>query len=208
MDIAAKWYTSTIFWVGAGVVVALLAAIASLWAALTVGFPRRRLFMMPTAAPLLRASANMRSRLEIRHRGTLLTNPYGLTVKIISRGRKDIPSEAYNDHQPLRLDVGADIVDVLQTTSEPEALAPPQIATDGTSLKIGPSLIGKRHKITITVLTDGGEPFLTCQSPLIDVQVEHRTDEPQITSLLPSVSLVSVMLVERVGDRGQADSHP
>jgi len=53
----------------------------------------------------------------------------------------------------------------------------PQITADGTSLRIGPGLIGRRHEITITVLTDGGEPSLACQSPLIDVQVRQRTQE-------------------------------
>ena len=100
-----------------------------------------------------------------------------LTVQLVGRGRKDIPSDAYNDGQPLRLDVGARIVEILQTTSAPETLPVPSIAAYGTALAIGPSLIGKRHDITITVLTDGGTPSLTCRSSLIDVEVRARADE-------------------------------
>ncbi len=196
MDMPAKWYTSGTFWAGAGVVVAVLTAVAVVWVTLTVGFPRRRLYYgMPTTAPLLTAPAGVRSDLELRHRGTLLTNPRVLTVQILSRGRKDIPGDAYDDHQPLQLDVGAGIVEVLQITSKPETLPAPQITADGTSLKIGPSLIGKRHEITITVLTDGGEPSLTCQSPLIDVQVRQRTDETVLGPWTTVAALVAVVLV-------------
>ena len=39
MDIAAKWYASGNLWAGAGVVVAVLAAVAVMWVTLTVGFP-------------------------------------------------------------------------------------------------------------------------------------------------------------------------
>jgi hypothetical protein len=82
-----------------------------------------------------------------------------LTLEIVSRGRKDIPSDAFDDYQPLQLDVGERIVEVLQVTSEPATQPAPQITANGTSLHIGPSLIGKRHEITIAVLTDGGCPL-------------------------------------------------
>src|SRR6266536_3508423 len=128
MDVAGAWYTSGTFWAGAGVVVAVLAAVAVVWVTLAVGFPRRRLYYgLRAAAPLLTAPAGMRSDLELRHRGTALTDPRVLTVELVSRGRKDIPSGAYNDHQPLQLDVGARIVEILQVTSNPTALPAPKI---------------------------------------------------------------------------------
>ena len=148
---------------------------------------------MRAAAPLLTAPPGMRSDLELRHRGTpadhkggdhadadawqVLADPRVLTLELVSRGRKDIPSEAYDGHQPLLLGVGARIVEVLQAASMPASQPPPQITAGGTSLRIGLNLIGRRHEITITVLTDGGELSLTCQSPLIDVQVRPRTQE-------------------------------
>jgi hypothetical protein len=194
MDVAAAFYTSGTFWAGAGVVVAVLAAVAVVWVTFTVGFPRRRLYYgIRDTAPLLAAPPGMRSNLELRHRRAsadseagdhadsdvwqILAHPHVLTLGLVSRGRKDIPSDAYNDHEPLRLDVGARIVEVLQTTSKPETLAAPQITADGTSLEIGPGLIGKRHEITVTVLTDGGKPSVTCQSPLIDVEIRQRLNE-------------------------------
>ncbi|HEV2375292.1 MAG TPA: hypothetical protein VGS19_24430 [Streptosporangiaceae bacterium] len=178
MDVASAWYSSGTFWAGAGVVVAALAAAAVVWVTLTVGFPRRRLhYGLRAAAPLLSAPAGMRSDLELRLRGTLLKDPYVLSVELVSRGRRDISNEAYNDRQPLELDTGCPIVEILQVTSEPEPLPPPLITADGTGLKIGPSLIGKRHHITINLLADGGAPHLSCRSPLIDVQVRQRYEE-------------------------------
>ncbi len=189
MDVAGVWYTSGTFWTGAGTVTAVLGAVAVVWVTFTVGFPRRRLYYgMPAAARLLTAPAGMRSDLELRHHGTLLADPRVLTIELVSRGRKDIPSDAFNDRQPLQLDVGAPIVEVLQVTSKPDAL-----------LKIGPGLIGKRHEITITVLTDGEEPSLTCQSPLIDVQVRQRIDDgsptPQVAAAWAGATAVVAVAV-------------
>lgn len=191
MDIAAAWYTSGIFWAGAGVVVAVVAVAATVWVTLAVGFPRRRLYYGLLAAP-----DGMRSDLELRHRGTLLADPHILTVELLSRGRKDITSDDFHDQQPLRLDVGARIVEVLKTASEPETVITPKVATDGTALEIGPSLISRRHKITTTVLTDGGTPFVTCQSPLIQVQVHLRADElSSITSVAAALTALAAAVV-------------
>ena len=162
----------------AGVVVAVLAAVAGVWVTLSVGFPRRRLYYgLRAAAPLLTAPPGMRSNLQLLHRETPLADPYVLTVELTSRGRKDIPDDAYNGGQPLQLDVGSRIIEILQITSEPETLIAPRVVASKTHLRIGPSLIGKRHQITINVLTDGGQPSLTCRSPLVDVQIRQRIDD-------------------------------
>jgi hypothetical protein len=190
MDIAGGWYTSGTFWAAAGVVVAALAAVAVVWVTLSVGFPRRRLYYgLRAAAPLLTVRS---SDLQLLHKETPLADPYVLTVELISRGRKDIPNDAYNGGQPLQLDVGSRIVEILQITSEPETRPPPQVAASETLLKIGPSLIGKRHQITISVLTDGGQPSLTCRSPLIDVQIRQRADDR--TTLTWALAVVAGMM--------------
>ncbi len=197
MDVAAGWYVSGTFWAGAGAVAGVLGAVAVVWVTLTVGFPRRRpYYRMRAVAPLMVAPEGVHGELELLHRGKLLTDPRALTIELVSRGRKDIPNDAYNDGRPLRLDVGASIVEVLQVTSDPATLPTPEIAADGTSVNIGPSLIGRRHVITITVLTDGGQPALTCRSPLIDVQVRLRSDEsPRTAAGVTPVVMTLVMAV-------------
>jgi hypothetical protein len=107
----------------------------------------------PAASAVLRVAgrravtdppAGMPSDLELRHRGTPRAEPYVLTIELASRGRKDIPNDAYNDHQPLEFDVGSRIVEILQVISEPKTLPKPEITTDGSRLRIGglPALIG------------------------------------------------------------------
>lgn len=193
MDVAAGWYASGTFWTGAGTVVGVLGAVAVVWVTLTVGFPRRRLYYsMQAVAPLITAPEGIPGNLELRNHGNLLADPRALTIQLISQGRKDIPNDAYNDGQPLRLNVGSPVVEVLRITSEPESLPKPKVTVDGTFLNIGPSLIGRRHKIIISVLTDGGEPSLTCQSPLIDVQVRRRLD---ITDDILSLGKIALRLL-------------
>lgn len=176
--IAGVWYASGTFWSGAGTVVGVLGVVAAIWVTLIVGFPRRRLlYRMRAVAPLIITPASQNGDIELLYHGTRLTDPRALTIELISRGRKDIPSDAYDGGQPLHLDVGASVVEVLQVSSEPDSLPLPHVSADKTSLKIGPSLIGRRHRITLTVLTDGGSPSLSCRSSLIDVQVRRRADE-------------------------------
>ena len=196
MDVAGGWYTSGTFWAGAGTICGVLGVVAVVWVTLLVGIPRRRLFyQMQAVAPLVSAPHGIRGDLELRHRGKLLSDPRAVTITIVSRGRKDIANDAYNDGQPLRLDVGAPVVELLQVISEPATLPPPAVAADGTSVNIGPSLIGRRHEITITVLTDGGRPRLSCRSPLIDVQIQERSDKPSTTErVLVVLSLLSLLL--------------
>jgi hypothetical protein len=184
------------FLTATGVVVTVLAAVATVWVTFTVGFPRRRLYYgMQFPTPLLSAPHTMRDELELRLNGQLLSDPSVLTLQLLSRGRRAIPSEAYNDRQPLLLDVGADIIRVLQANTDPDTASIPLITIDGTVLKIGPSLIDKRQEITITILTDGGRPSLTCKSSLVDVQVgplKDRWDRVRWRRALESPWIVSI----------------
>ena len=199
MSIAVHWYASGTFWTAAGVVVAVLVGIATVLVAYIVGFPRRRLlYGMPVTAAMLAAPDGVRSDLELRHKGTVLTAPRVLEVRLVSRGRKDIPSSAYDGGKPLRLDVGARIVEVLQVTSEPSSIPAPKMTVDGTSLTIGPSLIGKRQKIAFTLLTDGGQPYLMCQSSLIDVQVREQGPEDRKPALAITGAFAALALLATI----------
>ena len=85
---------------------------------------RRRIAQLP---PFRRTTGP----LELRHRGTILADPRVLTVELVSRSRKDIRNEAYNDHQPLQLDVSSRIVEILHVTSEPGILPVPKLGLPG-----------------------------------------------------------------------------
>jgi len=198
--LAGQWYASAAFVdTLALVLVALVAMVVGARVAISTGFPKRRLVCgMPVIAPLLSAPSGVRGDLELLRRGKPLSDPHLLEVHLTSRSRRDIPSEDFDSHQPLLIDVGAPIVEILRITSTPISPPAPDVAYDGTALKIGPSLIGKRQKITITVLADGPDPRLTYMARLINVDVrEQKPEDPAVTIL--SLQLVREQSVVIVG---------
>lgn len=98
-------------------------------------------------------------------------------LKILSRGRNDISSRRFNEGQPLELDIGVRIVRG-EFRSWPTDRPVPVIEAEGTKLKIGPSLIGKRYEINVVLVTSGGKPKLTKRNPLTDVDVEICNERP------------------------------
>ncbi|WP_147312425.1 hypothetical protein [Thermomonospora umbrina] len=134
-------------------------------------FPKRRLmYWRRSVTPLLTAPAGVRGDVELRHKGRVLERPYAVDVILAGRGRRDVPSSAF-DGGPLRLDVGAPIVEVLQVIDDPKCSTPtPRVRVDGSALLVGPDLIGRRQRIVFSLLVED-RPTLTCRSPLIDVPV-------------------------------------
>jgi hypothetical protein len=194
VSIAEKWYASATFYAATGVAVTLVIGVATVLVAYVVGFPKRRLlYAMPVLAPLLSAPADVQGDLELRRHGTVLTDPHLLEIRLVARGRKDIPSSAYDSGEPIRFDVGARIVELLRSTSDPQSDPLPKYAFNGTTLTIGPSRIGKRQIIAFTLLTDGERPCLTCQSSLIDVQVRQQKPEDLIPAWAIALSAFSVV---------------
>lgn len=178
MSIAESWYDSGTAWAAAGVVVAAIMGIATLVVTYRVGNPKRRVhYGMQLVVQMLKAPEGVRSDLELFHRGKQLADPYIVELQITGRGRKDIPSSAFDGGAPIRLDVSTQVVEVLQVISKPESLPVPKVEASKSEIRIGPSFIGKRQTVSITALTDGHEPALTWQSSLIDVQISPDPPE-------------------------------
>jgi hypothetical protein len=176
--IAGKWYESAAFWSAAGATATLVAGFAAAIVALVVAFPRRRLiYGTPIIASLLTSASSSRGDLELRHRGTAVTEPYVVDVEIISRSRRDITREDYDNQEPIRLDIGTRILELLKATSEPRSLYPPTATVDGSAINIGPSLIGKRQKITYTILVDGRPPGVNLKHSVNGLQVLRQLDD-------------------------------
>ena len=174
---AGDFYVSAGFWVSAlGAVAGVLGTVAIILVTVWIGRPRRRLlYWMPVSAPLLNAGQDVRRRLEVRCGGKILSDPQVLEIGLFNQGRLDIPTTAFDARKPLRLDVGAPIIEVLSSATVPTNRAPPRVHVDGTTLQIGPSLIPKRQTIIFSILVDGPAPRLTCVEPeLVDVEVDIR----------------------------------
>src|SRR5260370_29543303 len=139
------FYDAAAFWPAAGIIVGLLAIAATIWVTLRAANPKRRLFYsMPVVTPLLTPRPDLPD-IEVRRAGKVLANPHVVTVRLVSRGRRDIPRGALDGGEPLRLDVGAAIVEWLEVTTWPSDRPDPVWEMDGSSLRLGPRPIGERQ---------------------------------------------------------------
>lgn len=170
---AEQWYSSGTFWAATGVVVTLVIGVATF---LVTWVPRQRLYYRaPPVTPLLAHGTRGIADLEIHYEGRLLTDPHLLEVTLTARGRRDIPSSAFDQGRPLVFDLGAEIIKVLQVRCNSTTSPAPPVDHEGRTLRVGPELIGRRQTTTIAVLVDGDNPSLECtQSALAQVTVIRR----------------------------------
>jgi hypothetical protein len=193
--VAGSWYSSGTFWSAAAVVVALLVGIATVAVTYLTRFARQRLeYGLRTVTALLTAPEGVREDLQLFHQGASIENPYLAEVVLAGRGRRDISRNAFDNGDPIRLELGTPIVELLQVSATDSASATPvpSVQVDETALLIGPALIGRRQLITLTVLVED-RPSLTCAAPLPNAQVRARPDDlPERMSIstrdLPAVA--------------------
>ena len=171
-----QFYTSGTFWAGAGVAAVLLSTVAIVWVTLRVGSLKRRLlYSMPVVTPLLNERPGMPRDVEVRRAGQLLTFPQVVNIELVSRGRRDIPRDAFDGGEPLCLDVGVPIVECLQVKISPTDRPEPLCKIDGAKLLVGPSLISRRQTMVFSLLVDGPSPKLSRPpQSLIDVDLRPR----------------------------------
>ena len=174
MDIASSpFYESGTFWAGAGTIVGLVSLVAIVWVTWRVANPKRRLwYSMPTVTPLVRRRKGLTRELKITYGDDQLESPYSVNIQIISRGRLDIPRSAFDGEQPLQLDVGAVIVEVLNVATSPNRPIPP-VRIDDSRLFVGPALIGRREKIEISLLVDGDPQLKPLSQSLENVDIRQ-----------------------------------
>ncbi|MBT2511937.1 hypothetical protein J7I98_40595 [Streptomyces sp. ISL-98] len=133
------------------------------------GPKRQFLYGMSTPTPILSAPEGVRGDLELRHQGDLLTHPQVMQVNLINRGRDDIPREAFDGEDPIVVDVGARIIKLLGSRSNPETLQAPPARVVGNAIEIGPKLIRGKQSLVYVLLVDGAAPKLKCSIPIVDV---------------------------------------
>ncbi|MEU5298636.1 hypothetical protein [Streptomyces umbrinus] len=143
--------------------------------------------------------------LEVRRNGNALTDPHVLEIQLLNRGRRDITSSHFDAGQPIRLDVGLPIIELLTTTSEPTSLHPPTTVIDGTALKIGPSLLARRQTVTFAVLVEGHSTQPGFQAALQDVSVKASWDPARRqASSISGVTAVGGLITTAGGALGPA----
>ncbi|MFC0842153.1 hypothetical protein ACFH04_07935 [Streptomyces noboritoensis] len=178
---AGTLHLTNAWWAAAGLAIAL----AGTWAAWKFGLAahsKPRLTYEIAGTPLLQAPRSIQARLEIRHLGTHLTDPHLMRIVLTCHGRRDIPSSSFDQDQPVTVDLGVPILDVLDSHSHPVGAQEPRAAATGTTLRIGPGRIRAGAHITYHVLTNGPcSP--TWRDPLIDVTVTQATSNRLATRI-------------------------
>ncbi|MFD9459769.1 hypothetical protein [Streptomyces sp. NPDC060027] len=172
---SGAFYTASTFWAATGVAVAVLTGGGAIWAALRASHPRRRLTYSTGHDPLVDPLVG--GRLEIRRDGTLLTDPHLVRLVLTNPGRRDIPSGAFDQGQPFRVDLAVPYAEMVGTESEPSAAQPPPASVDGSRLSIGPGRIGCGTTITYLLLVDT-VPTYRCTHSLLDVRVTELPAPP------------------------------
>lgn len=107
-----------------------------------------------------------------------MQDPYILIVRLISRSRRDIPSDIFDQNRPIILDVGVPIIALLPSDDNNDPS--PKFEYSGSVLKIGPDLIGRRQDMTFTILADGASARLESEAHLINGRVLEQPSSRQI----------------------------
>jgi hypothetical protein len=177
---ANPWYDST----GFGTLIAVIIGIVIIYLTLRL-IPKRRLYYgTDLITSLLTAPSDAKGSLELRYKNTVLTNPYIVRTNIMFRGRQDIASEDYDNARPLDLNLGSQIIELLEVESKPTTALVPSVKYKDTSLQVGPSLMVSGQKVIITALVDGGRPTLNITSPLKNVRLRRAKENAQDMNML------------------------
>jgi hypothetical protein len=199
VDIAGSHHIwdSAAFWPAAGIVVGLLAIGATVWVTLRAANPKRRLYYAwLTDTPLITGQHDLSEELKVSYGTRQLVKPRIVTVQLVSRGRRDIAREAFDDGKPVCLDLTTPIVQCVKVTTAPPDRPDPSYALDGSKLLIGPSHFGKRQTTTFSLLLDGKTPeIVRPQQSLIDVEIRQGDGQTLFTSPTRWLSIAVVASV-------------
>jgi hypothetical protein len=180
---SGHWYTSSAFWGPAsGVMAVIVVGVISVWVALRIANPKKRLEYKVSGTPLL-ATQSLGSvepgSVTVAYQGMPVTNPWVVTLDVWSVGRRDIRSSDFDDGRSLRFDLGAEIKATLDTTTRFGALT----AGYPGWVELSPCLIRRGHVLTVVALTDG-PPTLTYRNPLVDIEIRQARESASTLDLL------------------------
>lgn len=169
---SAHWYMSgaVIGWTAVAVALGVGIATVIMWQR---GFPRRLLVYSIESTSLV-ASGRALPKLEINYEDQALQFPTLVTLRVESRSRRDIGSADFDAGRSLVFNFGAKIIArVGGTAGATFAAGAGRVLSLGEkSLSVAPVRIPKGRLFRVDLLTEGA-PRLTCQSPLLNVDVRR-----------------------------------
>ena len=162
----------------------MLAIAATVWVTLRAANPKRRLYYAWLSdTPLITRQHDLSEELKVSYGTRQLVKPRIVTVQLVSRGRRDIAREAFDEGKPVCLDLSTPIVQCVKVATSPSDRPDPSYALDGSKLLIGPSHFGKRQTTVFSLLLDGKTPeIVRPQQSLIDVEIRQGDGQTFFTS--------------------------
>jgi hypothetical protein len=177
----SPFYSSAVFWAGAGVAVAAATFVIILVQWLTGSSRRVLTYSLLSDTALLSKGTREKAGpdLQVRLREKVLDDPHVVSMRIEFKGRRDIREADFDGSKPLTFQLGASILKRLDHGVDSE-IPTILIGPDGQGVGIGPGLIVKGQVISIDLLTDGPVTLARPRPTLADVTV--RQSEPDDSS--------------------------
>ena len=169
---AARWYTSGVFLGAASALAGGLTVLGALQ--VSRGLRARRLltYRLIDSKPLAHPYPRSLNGHKPRHAAQTTSESAIVTITVANRSRRDIPSRAFDQQRPLRLDIDAEVLKIVDITSSPRGLTVPRLEADGTAVALGPSLIKTRQTITFSAVISSDKPRLTVPEPsIVDTRI-------------------------------------
>ena len=165
----------TLLFTGLGLIMASVAA----WFAWRQLLPPKRELVLSTLPPvsfLVRTPVVL--GLEVSRNGEPIEMPFISIVTVENTGSHDITGESFDMGEPIRIELGADVVEVLEVSAEPTRGTQFPVSHAGSQIALGPGLLSRHQKLVIQLLTSGEPSDRALPSrvthDLIDVDVAFR----------------------------------
>lgn len=164
--------TTDILTIGIGAAALVVALVAAFFAYKAIP-PKRALSLTVSDTRLLNATSTIAGQLKVSHTvHGQLTDPRLVRITVRNAGRAAVTSDMYDGGKPLRIGLGAQVIEKLEDESSIPGVSKPSavLNTALKSLEIGPGAIHRDQELIYEVLVDG-QVSVEEESPLIDVRL-------------------------------------
>ncbi|MFJ5732404.1 hypothetical protein [Streptomyces paradoxus] len=177
--LAGEWWASGAFWQFAiTTFIAVVIGALGAYATIRANNPKRRLdFGVVTNSSLFVTSHEQTGALSVTCNGTPVARPRIIDLELRNAGRRAITEAQFHGGDPIKFDLGANVVAVLAVSSRPTGSIAPDVRVDPSSsqvIQIPASLLAPRQRVRISILVDGPRADVEClAAPLVDVAIRH-----------------------------------
>lgn len=186
-------------WTIVGLAATIALGIATLLVNRRYGTRRGRLLLTWEVAPLLRHSMLDPDTLVVTYRDHPVSDPHLILLAVTNVGPIDVPTARFDEKEPLviRLE-GSTFYGLLRTNSAARTWVP-EIGGDS-EVRLLPGLMKRGEEWAATVLVSG-EPVLSINNPLVDVDIVEKSRAEEMATLVTSEIIQILPLPMQIGAR-------